>query len=172
MPQMKLHLFIDSDDTFPGHADVILPQAIVKKWRIALHGPVTLSCGSSAMDARILYSRNNSPKLTVRLRQTVAHVLGIYSECRMNIRYTPQRRLLQFGPLLGILTDGIEKRTSHEQRFGGMTRFYTECHLSADAHGIRMFVFSPEDLNVQKNKLMGGRILEDSGNKSPTRCQT
>lgn len=167
MPQMKLHLFIDSDDTFPGHADVILPQAIVKKWRIALHGPVTLLCGSSAMDARILYSRNNSQKLTVRLRRTVAHVLGIYSECRMNIRYTPQHRLLQFGPLLGILTDGIEKRTSHEQRFGGMTRFYTECHLSADAHGIRMFVFSPEDLNVQKKQINGWTYLRGQWKQVP-----
>lgn len=155
MNQVKLQLIISPDDTFPTRADMILPQALVKKWRITMHTPLTLSCGSAVTSTRLLYSRHANKNRIVRIRETVAHTLGLYQDCHINLRYYSEYRHCQIGPMLGILTNGIDKRLPDAQRFSEMTRFYTECHLSAEAHGIRMFIFSPEDLHVQTKRIDG-----------------
>lgn len=165
MNQAKLQLFIGPDETFPAYADMILPQSLAKKWRLMLNAPFSLSCGSTTTNVRLIYSRKTN-KNCLRLRKAVAETLGLYHDGILNVRYLPRYHRFQIGPLLGILTNGINRHLPDEQRFGGMTRFYTECQLSAETRGVHLFIFSPEDLNVQSRQIIGwhyekGRFRQD-----------
>lgn len=152
---INLPLSIAPDDTFPVHADLIIPQFLAKQWHLVLQAPFTLSHGSAVTQARLLYSRQANKKSTVRIRKSTAQALRLTHGGRLHLRYLPQYRRLQFGPLLGILTNGIHKQAMNDQRFGDMTRFYTECHLAAESQGVRMFIFAPGDLLLQAKEVNG-----------------
>lgn len=156
MNQAKLHVFISPDEIFPAEADMIVPYSFVKKWLMPMNAPHTLSCGSATTSVRLMASKKTSKIRSIRIRQSLAEVLGLYGSGRLNVRYSPRHHHLQIGPMLGILTNNINKHaTSDDRRFGDMTRFFTECHLAAELRGIQVFLFAPDDLNVRAKQITG-----------------
>ncbi|WP_054948591.1 YheC/YheD family endospore coat-associated protein [Numidum massiliense] len=155
MNQVKLQLFISPDTTFPTDVDFVLPQLLTKKWRLSSREPLVVSCGSASNIVRVAPSQRANKSRMLRMRASLARLLGLYGDGAVNIRYFPQHHRLQLGPLLGVLTNGINSQAAHDQRFGSMTRFYNECQQAALLRGIRLYVFTAEDLDVQGKQING-----------------
>lgn len=82
---------------------ILLSGAILKRWGIPQGQPIKLSFGSASKDVFIGKATGKSTKKILIVASSTALTLTLPSNIKLCMNYSPSRRTLKIGPLIGVL---------------------------------------------------------------------
>ncbi|SHE76205.1 Glutathione synthase/RimK-type ligase, ATP-grasp superfamily [Seinonella peptonophila] len=161
MGQARIQIQVMPENQFPIGSEIVISSHLAKRLGIGSQ-TINIQHGSANVSAMLSLSAN--PSSLVRICSSLATALKLTDAIQLNVQYHPQQLTLSFGPLVGIMIN-LENNQQHKPVFGEMARFFDECFKAAQQAGIRLFIFTPEQLSMERKTIRGwskfrGRWIE------------
>jgi glutathione synthase/RimK-type ligase-like ATP-grasp enzyme len=151
----RVQIQIVPEIQFPRYINIVMSRLLAKKLEIETN-PFLVTFGSATAKGAIAFT--NKKNNLVRMSSRLASQLKMINQSLIQAQFDSRSLRLRFGPLLGILINA-EPQGKQEQLFGLMTRFLEECSAAGQSQGIRVAVFSPEQIDL-KSKEIGAWVRE------------
>ncbi|RKP54197.1 YheC/YheD family protein [Cohnella endophytica] len=118
---------------------LMLGESLMKQWKIPAQQHLALQFGSFRHSVTIV----PVPRYAgMRISQTLARRMGIFSGMPLRIRYQSASRTLALGPLIGVLISR-DNPVQSEKPFGDITMFCRELTDACRAQGAYVYFFTP-----------------------------
>lgn len=121
---------------------LMLGESLMKQWRIPAQQHLALQFGSFRHSVTIV----PVPRYEgLRVSQTLARRLGIYSGTPLRLRYQTTSRTLAIGPLIGVLVSR-DNPSQSDKPFGDITMFCRELTDACRSQGAYVYFFTPSSI--------------------------
>lgn len=125
---------------------VTISEAYAKRWKL----PDKIIVHFGAYKHTALVSK--VPKLEgVRISADLAQATGLWTGDSVRMQYRPKSRVLQLGPLIGVLL----RSTGKSSLFGTNTTFCKELSDASSLHGACVFFFTPSGISSSPGSIEG-----------------
>ncbi|SFI83019.1 YheC/YheD family endospore coat-associated protein [Thermoflavimicrobium dichotomicum] len=151
MGQSRVQIQIMPERHFPVHSNITISRFLARKLGIKSHMIPIVFGSTSEMGSFDFHQRKNA---IICISQQLASQLKITNQPAIYAHFDPKVPRLKLGPLLGILINPPPAENK-DSVFGSMTRFLEECAHYGLAQGIRVAIFFPENIWVDKNSMIG-----------------
>jgi glutathione synthase/RimK-type ligase-like ATP-grasp enzyme len=135
-PKIDIHIIsssILSDDV------LMIAESLMKTWKIPAQQQVYIQFGSFRHAVTLV----PVPKFKgLRMSQTLARRMGIFTGTTLRLRYQPVSRTLYMGPLIGVLVSR-DHPNQIDKPFGDITMFCRELTDACRAQGAYVYFFTP-----------------------------
>jgi glutathione synthase/RimK-type ligase-like ATP-grasp enzyme len=145
MGGQKVQIQIVPESQFPRNINMVMSRMLAKKLKIETN-PFWVTFGSATAKGAIAFT--NKTNNLVRMSSRLASQLKMINQPLIQARFDSRSFRLRFGPLFGILINA-EPQGKQDQLFGLMTRFLEECCAAGQSQGVRVAIFSPEQLDLK-----------------------
>lgn len=130
---------------------LMLGESLMKKWGIPAQQHLALQFGSFRHSITIVpVSRNEG----LRISQTLARRMGIYSGTPLRLQYQATTRTLALGPLIGVLVSRDHPEQS-DKPFGDITMFCRELTDACRSQGAYVYFFTPSAIGASPSSVEG-----------------
>ncbi|MEN9405959.1 MAG: hypothetical protein RLZ12_243 [Bacillota bacterium] len=127
---------------------VIITTALRDRLKLAVK-PERLYFGLA--EARIVAEVVEDERELLIITPKLAKKLGLVLIKNIKVDFLPRQAALYLGPMLGIMVSRINQYA--EEPFGVINEFVEECDLVAKKRGIKLVVFTPEHVDLQRARL-------------------
>lgn len=118
---------------------LMLGESLMKQWRIPAQQQLALQFGSFRHSVTVV----PVPRYEgLRISQTLARRMGIYSGTPLRLQYQTMTRTLALGPLIGVLVSRDNPGQS-DKPFGDITMFCRELTDACRSQGAYVYFFTP-----------------------------
>lgn len=145
----KVQIQVSPERQFPDNVNMVMSRTLAQKLEIRSQ-PFWVTFGSAADTATLAFSRTNSN--LIRINSRLASSLRMTNQSLINAHFDPYSLRLRFGPLLGILIN-TQPQGKQEHIFGAMTKFLDECVVAGQAHGLRVAIFDPGQIQLESKSI-------------------
>ncbi|MFC5529324.1 YheC/YheD family protein [Cohnella yongneupensis] len=147
-PKIDVHIVsssILSDDV------LMLAESLMKTWKITAQQQVYIQFGSFRHAVTFV----PVPKFAgLRMSQTLARRMGIFSGTTVRLRFNPVSRTLHMGPLIGVLVSR-EHPSQTDKPFGDITMFCRELTDACRSQGAYVYFFTPGAIGANLSTVEG-----------------
>ncbi|MFC4600447.1 YheC/YheD family protein [Cohnella hongkongensis] len=130
---------------------LMLGESLMKQWRIPAQQHLTLHFGSFRHSVTVV----PVPRYEgLRISQTLARRMGIYSGTPLRLLYQTGTRTLSLGPLIGVL---VSRDHPHQpdKPFGDITMFCRELTDACRSQGAYVYFFTPNGIGSSPSSVEG-----------------
>ncbi|MBP1761026.1 MAG: YheD [Firmicutes bacterium] len=141
---------------------ITIANRLIKKLQLDPHAIITVRAGMISMPCRLEVKRDLAKPF--RLSSDLAQYLHVKSDRNMQIRYDKDANLLQLGPYIGILVNGLPNRSEYDPKSLQAELIYLS-EIGAKM-AAEIFVFTPSCIDWPSKTTRGyvyKRITEHSG---------
>lgn len=147
-PKIDVHVVssgILSDDV------LMLGESLMKQWRIPAQQHLALQFGSFRHSVTVV----PVPRYEgLRISQTLARRMGIYSGTPLRLLYQASTRTLALGPLIGVLVSR-DHSNQPDKPFGDITMFCRELTDACRSQGAYVYFFTPNAIGSSLSSVEG-----------------
>ncbi|BBI32426.1 YheC/YheD family endospore coat-associated protein [Cohnella abietis] len=130
---------------------LMLGESLMKQWKIPAQQHLALQFGSFRHSVTIV----PVPKYDgLRISQTLARRMGIFSGTPLRIQYQATTRTLALGPLIGVLISRDNPEQS-DKPFGDITMFCRELTDACRSQGAYVYFFTPNAIGSTLSSVEG-----------------
>jgi hypothetical protein len=151
MARMKVQVSIQNLGIPLDERTVFLGESVVKKGKVPVGQPVTLSFGSYRQEVCVASVARSS---ALRLPPALAAELGLHHGAKLCLKYRSGQRTLAIGPLIGVMVPRVY-RSLPERPFGAITAFCRELTNACALYGAHVFFLTPEEMNGNPTTVSG-----------------
>jgi len=130
---------------------LMLGETLMKQWKIPAQQHLALQFGSFRHSVTIV----PVPRFSgLRISQTLARRMGIYSGTPLRIQYQASSRTLSLGPLIGVLISR-DHPAQEDKPFGDITMFCKEMTDACRSQGAYVYFFTPDAIGSNLSAVDG-----------------
>jgi hypothetical protein len=130
---------------------LMLGESLMKQWKIPAQQHLALQFGSFSHSVTIV----PVPRYAgMRISQTLARRMGIFSGTPLRIKYQTTTRTLALGPLIGVLISR-DNPLQPEKPFGDITMFCRELTDACRSQGAYVYFFTPSAIGSSLSTVEG-----------------
>ena len=131
---------------------IMLAESDITSLNIPVGSIVQLTFGSFRKHVFVIPTRSN--KKTLAIHSSLSCSTGLISQCLLHLRYNVEQRILQIGPLIGVVLTREHPEDS-EKPLGTVTMFCEELVAACRQQGGFIYFFTPKDVVNVEERLQG-----------------